>query len=117
MRTLTALLAALYLTARRLRMRGVPHICGRGLYLIMGSRRRRIARVDDRPAAEDMPATSDTVRIAGLVWWIPADDRKPGSLSDRLLHRELPLAEILRTRPFARGGVMIDIGANIGTTS
>ena len=64
-----------------------------------------------------MPATSDTVRIAGLVWWIPADDRKPGSLSDRLLHRELPLAEILRTRPFARGGVMIDIGANIGTTS
>jgi FkbM family methyltransferase len=117
MRTLTALLAALYLTARRLRVRGVPYICGRVLYLIMGARRRRIARVDDRRAAQDMPATVDRVRIAGLVWWVPADDRTPGSLSDRLLHRELPLAEILRTRPFARGGVMIDIGANVGTTS
>jgi FkbM family methyltransferase len=80
-------------------------------------RRRRIPRVDDRPAAQDVPANADTVRVAGLVWCVPADDRKPGSLSDRLLHRELPLAEILRTRPFARGGVMIDIGANIGTTS
>ena len=117
MRTLTALLAALYLTARRLRVRGVPFICGRGLYLLMRWRRPPTARDDDRPAVRDVPANVDTVRIAGLVWWVPADDRKPGSLSDRLLHRELPLAEILRTRPFARGGVMIDIGANVGTTS
>jgi FkbM family methyltransferase len=117
MRTLTAMLAALYVTAHRLRVRGVPYICGRGLYLVMRWRRRRIARVDERPAAREVPADTDTVRVAGLVWWVPADDRKPGSLSDRLLHRELPLADILRTRPFARGGVMMDIGANIGTTS
>jgi FkbM family methyltransferase len=113
---LTAMLAALYLTARRLRVRGVPRICGRGLYLVMRWRRRRL-RTDDRSVATDAPGNADTVRIAGLVWYVPRDDRKPGSLSDRLLHHELPLAEILRTRPFARGGVMIDIGANIGTTS
>ena len=117
MRTLTAMLAAFYLSARRLRLRGVPYICGRGLYVAMRWRRRRIARVEDPPSVQDVPADADTVRVAGLVWWVPADDRKPGSLSDRLLHRELPLAEILRTRPFARGGVMMDIGANIGTTS
>src|SRR5262245_53803830 len=105
MRTFTALLAALYLTARRLRVRGVPFICGRGLYLVMRTRHRFIRRVTRTPAAQDVPAAVDSVRIAGLLWCVPADDRKPGSLSDRLLHRELPLAEILRTRPFARGGV------------
>jgi FkbM family methyltransferase len=115
--TLTALLATLYLTARRLRLRGVPRICSRGLYFVMRWRHRRFRALDDRRVSPDVPADADTVRIAGLVWSVPRDDRKPGSLSDRLLHRELPLAEILRTRRFGRGGVMIDIGANIGTTS
>ncbi|HEY7185561.1 MAG TPA: FkbM family methyltransferase [Vicinamibacterales bacterium] len=117
MRTITAMLAALYVTARRLRVRAVPYICGRGLYLVMRWRHRRIRRDTDRPEPPDVPTNADSVHIAGLVWCVPADDRKPGSLSDRLLRRELPLAEILRTRPFARGGVMIDIGANIGSTS
>jgi FkbM family methyltransferase len=116
-RTLTDMLAALYLTTRRLGIRGVPRICGRGLYLVMRWRHRRFRALDDRRVSPDVPADADTVRIAGLVWSVPRDDRKPGSLSDRLLHRELPLAEILRTRRFGRGGVMIDIGANIGTTS
>ena len=61
-------------------------------------------------------ASAESVRIAGLTWWVPADDRKPGSLSSRVLAGELPLAEIQPTRSFGRGGVMIDIGANIGTT-
>jgi len=117
MRTITAMLAALYVTARRRRLRGVPYICGRGLYLVMRWRHRRIRRVTDRPGRQGVPPNADSVHIAGLVWCVPADDRKPGSLSDRLLHRELPLAEILRTQPFARGGVMIDIGANVGSTS
>jgi len=120
MRTFTAMFAALYLGARRRRVRGVPYLCGRALYLVMRWRHRRIhGRVRDRHIQKDVPHEGryDTVRIAGLVWSVPADDRKPGSLSDRLLHRELPLAEILRTRAFARGGVMIDIGANIGTTA
>jgi FkbM family methyltransferase len=116
-RALTDMLAAVYLTARRLRLRGVPRICGRALYLVMRWRHRRIRVVDERTAATNARGDADTVRIAGLTWCVPADDRKPGSLSDRLLHHDLPLAEILSTRRFARGGVMIDIGANIGTTS
>ncbi|HKE86919.1 MAG TPA: FkbM family methyltransferase [Vicinamibacterales bacterium] len=122
MRTLTSLIAVLLLTARRRGVRGVPRFCGRALYLVMRLRHRRLPRAAavarTRPASATVaPGPVDTVRIAGLTWSIPSDDRKPGSLSDRTLHRDLPLADILRTRAFARGGVMIDIGANIGTTS
>jgi FkbM family methyltransferase len=56
-------------------------------------------------------------RIAGALWWIPSDNRKEGSLSDRLLRGVLPIDELLQTRPFIRKGVMVDIGANIGTTA
>ncbi len=65
----------------------------------------------------DVEVRAERVEIAGLSWWVPLDDRRPGSLSDRVLRRELPMADILRTHPFVRGGVLIDIGANIGTTS
>jgi len=58
------------------------------------------------------------VAIAGLRFRVPADSRKPKSLSDRVLdQRWLPLLDILRSRELAVGGVMVDIGANIGTTS
>jgi len=88
----------------------------------MRSRHRRLSRNATASGGVSSPGTTaalsgDRVRIAGLTWHIPPDDRKPGSLSDRLLHGQLPLAEILRTRRYAHGGVMIDIGANIGTTA
>lgn len=57
-------------------------------------------------------------RIDGLTWAIPDDRTDPGSLSHRMLHRQwLPIDDIGEVRPFAAGGVMLDIGANIGTTS
>ena len=120
LRALIATLAAIYLTARRLGIRGVPRLSGRVLYQLMrwGHRELRRTRSTIMPEPLDTSSRShERVRIAGLTWSVPHDDRKPGSLSDRLLRGELPLAEILRTRPFARGGVMIDIGANIGTTA
>lgn len=70
---------------------------------------------DHEDADADVPA--ECVTIAGVRWWVPLDDRRTGSLSDRVLRGDLPMAEILRTHPFVRRGVMIDIGANIGTTS
>jgi FkbM family methyltransferase len=118
---LAAMLASLYVSARRFHIRGVPRVSGRILYQLMRWRHRELtARPASRMAdqAEASPiGPHDRVRIAGLTWSVPHDDRKPGSLSDRLLRGELPLADILYTRQFARGGVMIDIGANIGTTA
>jgi FkbM family methyltransferase len=57
------------------------------------------------------------VCIAGVVWWIPGDSRRDGSLSDRLVRRVLPIDELLQTRPFIRKGAMVDVGANVGTTA
>lgn len=54
--------------------------------------------------------------ILGLRFSIPDDGLAPGSLSFRLANDWLPLDDIVRVRPFAVGGVMLDIGGNIGTT-
>jgi FkbM family methyltransferase len=72
------------------------------------------------PAGSATPAadgTADRVEIAGVVWWVPPDERRASSLSDRVLRGTLPMLELIRTGPYLRGGVMIDIGANIGTTA
>jgi FkbM family methyltransferase len=121
LRPLIATFAAIYATAHRRGVRGVPRVCGRVLYQLMRWRHRELRRLPPGVTADrdNTPAgrAYDRVQIAGITWSVPQDDRKPGSLSDRLLHGELPLGDILRTRRFARGGVMIDIGANIGTTA
>ena len=55
---------------------------------------------------------------AGLHWTVPAQSDRPDSLTGRLVwESRLPLEEILRTRELAVGRAMIDIGANVGTTS
>ncbi len=82
---------------------------------------RRSASYRDSLAQGDGPAgdhPGDDVSIAGLRFRVPADNRKPKSLSNRLLDQHwLPLLDVLRSRELAIGGAMIDIGANIGTTS
>jgi FkbM family methyltransferase len=64
------------------------------------------------------PGGADHVEIAGITWWVPADNRIEGQLADRVLRRKhLPLQDILRTREAISNGTMLDIGANIGLTS
>jgi len=66
----------------------------------------------------DMPAAAERVVIGGLRWWIPAQPGEAGGISQRVAgRRRLPLREILETRELAVGRVMVDIGANVGTTS
>lgn len=61
---------------------------------------------------------ADVVNVGGISWWIPRDERRPGGLASRMIRDQwLPMREILNTRRFVVGGVMLDIGANIGTTS
>jgi FkbM family methyltransferase len=56
--------------------------------------------------------------IGGLHWAVPAKVDREDSLTGRLVWKSrLPLEEILRTRELAVGRAMIDIGANVGTTS
>ncbi len=79
--------------------------------------------------AANPPAGSACVVIAGLSWWIPkragdqdarlaeAQQGEGGGITGRLEGKgRLPLREILETRELAVGRVMIDIGANVGTT-
>jgi FkbM family methyltransferase len=78
--------------------------------LTMKRPRRREPRVESDVAA-------DRVSVYGVVWWVPRDGRVEGTLSDRLVRGSLPVSEILQTRRFIAPGAMIDIGANVGTTS
>ena len=65
-----------------------------------------------------MPSAVEQVVIGGLRWWMPAQPGESEGIARRLAgRRRLPLREILETRELAVGRVMIDIGANVGTTS
>ena len=66
----------------------------------------------------EYPGGTRRASIAGLQWSLPQDVSDRGSLSYRILERRrLPLQDIETVRPFATSGIMLDIGANIGTTS
>ncbi len=68
--------------------------------------------------ASGAPDGSRHVRIGNLDWYVPPDATDDGSLSHRILERQsLPLDDVALVRQFVVGGVMLDIGANIGTTS
>src|SRR5258705_922192 len=65
-----------------------------------------------------MPLAAEQVVINGLRWWMPAQRGDSGGIAGGLAgRRRLPVREILETRELAVGRVMIDIGANVGTTS
>ena len=58
------------------------------------------------------------VTIEGLSWRVPVDAASRGGLSDRIVREGwLPFKDILAARELALGTAMIDVGANIGTTS
>jgi FkbM family methyltransferase len=56
--------------------------------------------------------------VEGLTWCVPADGAAPGGLADRIVNEQwLPFHDILAARELAVGRAMIDVGANVGTTS
>lgn len=64
------------------------------------------------------PIGYEDATIAGIRWRVPMDRRTPNRLGDRIVNQGwLPLNLILQTREVTGGGVMIDIGANVGTTA
>jgi len=77
----------------------------------------RIPPVRRSPQGEGGNRGADHVTAGGLSWCLPNLD-EAGALTQRVVagHR-LPLDEILEARELAVGRAMIDIGANVGTTS
>lgn len=51
----------------------------------------------------------------GVAWWLPKDEATGGTR--KFEQHGLPVRAILQTREVSLGGVMLDIGANIGNTS
>jgi len=99
--------------------------------LLESSSRRKIAqsleaRLSDRSdayrEAREMGAgrideCEGPIHILGLQWWFPRQlARDPRGLTARLRSGQLPFKSILASRELAQGTVMLDIGANIGTT-
>jgi FkbM family methyltransferase len=72
-------------------------------------------------ALEDAQAFTGETRVIdldGLRWWVPLlqpDD--DAAIRYYLRHQDFPYRAILQTREAAIGGVMLDIGANIGRMS
>jgi FkbM family methyltransferase len=68
--------------------------------------------------AGERPAGATTRTIGGLQWTIPGGLADRGSLAHRVMHDAwLPFGDIATVRQFVVGGIMLDIGANIGTTA
>jgi len=75
-------------------------------------------RVSIAAASDAASRFPDPVMIDGLSWHVPHGRHDDGGIAKRIAHRQrLPLQEILDARELAVGRIMIDIGANIGTTS
>jgi FkbM family methyltransferase len=66
--------------------------------------------------AEGPRAAVERVDIDGLPWWVPAESGDATRIG-RAKKQGFPYRAILQTREVAIGGVMLDIGANIGRTS
>jgi FkbM family methyltransferase len=71
------------------------------------------ALVDDAAART---AGLECLTIDGLEWWVPLDERLP-QRAERTRDQGFPYRVLLQTREVAVGGVMLDLGGNIGRTS
>ncbi|HEV8319123.1 MAG TPA: FkbM family methyltransferase [Vicinamibacterales bacterium] len=77
------------------------------------------------PALASAVASLDTLErearrttVDGLVWWVPAlPTQSVASIKRMLAKQTLPYRAISQTRDLAVGGIMLDIGANIGATA
>lgn len=58
------------------------------------------------------------MRIRDLNWWMPVVRPRPGGPSaNRIAKQRFPYRALTQTRELAVGGIMLDIGANIGRMS
>ena len=79
---------------------------------------RRAAQVHPRvvhPETVDLASTARCTTLDGLTWWVPVLPTQSAATFERvLLKQRLPYLALCQTREVAIGGVMLDIGANVG---
>ena len=70
------------------------------------------------PEVASVALDASTVRrttVDGLTWWVPALSSQSAASIDRMLAKQrFPYLAIAQTRDVSVGGVMLDIGANVG---
>ena len=64
--------------------------------------------------AAGLGAETHRMSLEGLTWWVPVQDSVLGSGDEWLEKQRFPYHGILQTRELAVGGIMLDLGANIG---
>jgi FkbM family methyltransferase len=84
-------------------------------------RERRLAEASDDYRASLADEASrlgmlQRAEVAGISWWLPRDEGRAGR-AQKLQRQGFPLRAILQTREVALGGIMVDVGANVGRTS
>jgi FkbM family methyltransferase len=85
----------------------------------IGSAQTRAARLRSDVTDSDLPAIVDgrarRSTIDGLTWWVPSLPSQSAASVDRMLAKQrFPYLAIAQTRDVSVGGIMLDIGANIG---
>ncbi len=79
---------------------------------------RRAAQVQPAPAEPpivNLDGCARRVAIDGLTWWVPVQPTQSAASVERmLLKQRFPYVGIAQTRDVSVGGVMLDIGANVG---
>jgi FkbM family methyltransferase len=80
--------------------------------LIDGSDAYRLTSGDEATRQQGL----ERLMIGGIPWWIPRET-EASLRAERAVAQGFPLRAILQTRELSIGGVMLDLGANIGRTS
>ena len=79
------------------------------------SRAARMRR--DTPASQSAVVDGQARRLTvdGLTWWVPALPTQSAASVERMLKKQrFPYLAIAQTRDVSVGGIMLDIGANVG---
>lgn len=98
------------------RVRDLPMTIAEREVAEVRDRRWREQSAEYRAAIEGADASVEQVTIDGLRWWVPIDPRVDDRV-ERAERQGFPLRAILQTREVGLGGVMLDLGANLGRTS
>ena len=79
---------------------------------------RRAARLHRGVAVAPDPDLAQCARritLDGLTWWVPVlPSQSPASVERMMAKQRLPYLAIGQTREVAVGGIMLDVGANVG---
>jgi FkbM family methyltransferase len=79
---------------------------------------RRAARLNGRASAApdvDLAGCARRIMLDGLTWWVPVlPSQSPASVERMMAKQRLPYLAIGQTREVSVGGIMLDVGANVG---